>query len=162
MSIEKIIIRFATEQDLDGILELWEGMMDFHAQLDPIFVCAEDGAEKFRDYLHHTILQDEEAFLYVAEHVLDHQLIGYCLGKIDLYPPVFACKQHGSIYDTMVSDKHRRKHIGTQLFANAKDWFYEKGITRIELQVAIKNNISPNFWAKMGFKGHMMKLALNL
>jgi len=160
--IEKITIRGATELDLDGILALWQGMMDFHAQLDPIFTCAEDGAEKFRDFIHNTILQDENAFLFVAEHGLDHQLMGYCLGKIDLYPPVFACKQHGSIYDMMVSDQYRREHIGTQLFATAKDWFNRKGITRIELQVAIKNNISPKFWTKMGFEGYMSKLALNL
>ena len=162
MSMEKITIRFATEQDLDRILELWKEMMDFHARLDPIFTCAEDGAEKFRDYLHHTILQDEEAFLYVAEQMLDHQLVGYCLGKIDLYPPVFASKKHGSIHDMMVSNQYRRKHIGTQLFATAKDWFHGKGITRIELQVAIKNSISPKFWAKMGFEDHMVKLALNI
>ena len=160
--MEEIVIRFATEKDLDGILELWEGMMDFHAQLDPIFTCAEDGAEKFRDFLHHTILPDENAFLYVAEHVVDHQLVGYCMGKIDIYPPVFACQQHGSIYDMMVSDQHRRKHIGAQLFAAAKDWFHKKEISRIELQVAVKNNISPKFWAKMGFEDHMTKLALNI
>ena len=160
--MEKLTIRLATEQDLDGILALWQGMMDFHARLDPIFTCAEDGAEKFRDYLHHTILQDEEAFLFVAELGSVHQAVGYCLGKIDLYPPVFARKKHGSIHDMMVSDQYRREHVGSQLFATAKDWFYKKGITRIELQVAIKNSISPKFWAKMGFEDHMSKLALNL
>lgn len=159
--MEKGTIRAATEQDLPIILELWKEMMDFHAQLDPIFICAEDGPAKFYDFLI-TILQDENAFLFVAEDKVGIRPVGYCLGKIDPYPPVFAHKQHGSIYDLMVSDQHRRKHIGAQLFFATKEWFRDKGISRIELQVAVKNTISPIFWAKMGFEDHMKKLAFTL
>ena len=159
--MDNVIIREASTQDLPRILELWQGMMDYHADLDPIFTCAVDGAEKFQQFLQ-TILHDEEAFLLVADLEPNHTPVGYCLGKIDPYPPVFAHKFHGSIYDMMVATQHRRKHIGAELFIAAKNWFHQKGISRIELSVATKNEISPLFWEKMGFEDHMKKLAFTL
>ena len=162
MKFEKIIIRNANKEDFPAIVELWKEMMDFHAQRDSFFTRASDGDKKFKEFLH-TILQEKDtSLLLVAEISESNQIVGYTLGKLDNYPPVFQIKQYGSIYDMAVSSSFRRKRIGEKLFTKALEWFKIKGIKRLELRVATSNEISPLFWEQMGFIGYMMSMYFTL
>ena len=40
-------VRRATEKDLQPMIELWKGLMDFHAARDPIFIRRPDGEQNW-------------------------------------------------------------------------------------------------------------------
>jgi GNAT superfamily N-acetyltransferase len=46
----------------------------------------------------------------------------------------------------------RRQGVGGQLIAAAEDWFRLRGLRRIEVRVAVCNEVSKPFWRKMGFE----------
>jgi ribosomal protein S18 acetylase RimI-like enzyme len=82
---------------------------------------------------------------------LSCDILGYCYAVINDYLPVFDTKFYGSIVNLSVTTGARRHHLGQRLVEQTLDWFKTKGITRVDVTVAKKNEISTKFWRKMGF-----------
>ncbi|WP_371805544.1 N-acetyltransferase family protein [Candidatus Lokiarchaeum ossiferum] len=156
--MKSFLIRPAQETDIDSIVNLWEELTRFHSQLDSIFTPCKEATENYRTFAHSFFSQTDSAFIFVAEEINSKRIVGYISGKTTLYPPVYRIKKKGSIFDTVVLNEFRRHHIGQQLFKKALDWFQDKNISRIELSVAEKNEVSQAFWNSLGFNPHMHTL----
>jgi GNAT superfamily N-acetyltransferase len=148
-----MIIRDAKLTDVESILKLWKELMLVHGNLDPIFEISEDGEEKFRSFLISNINATVEKVVKVA--VVDGSTVGYMMGIIKQNPPVFKMTQFGEIMDACVTANFRRQHIGERIFAEMKQWFSQKGITRLDVNAAAKNPVSMKFWQKMGFQPYL-------
>ena len=148
----RVIIRKAVMEDVPSILELWKEMMDFHKERDRIFSRSVTGHEGFADYISGHMSRDTSC-VFVAE--AGKAVVGYCLAFVERYPPVLEMKEYGHVQDIAVSEKYRRKGVGQRLLREARKWFSEKGVHRIEARVATTNRISKGFWAKMGFKPYL-------
>lgn len=144
-----IIVRDAIESDTDEIISLWRQLMDFHIKIDEGFALNDDAESVFREFLMGNI-KSENAIVSVA--VNNDEIIGYMMGLITDRPPVFKIKQCGTIMDACISKNYRHQGIGAKLFKSMKDWFYEVGMERIELQASVGNKISNPFWKSLGFK----------
>ena len=46
-----LTIRKAELSDLAQVVELWKELMDFHSELDPLFMCSEDGPGNFLKWI---------------------------------------------------------------------------------------------------------------
>ncbi|MBL7211028.1 MAG: GNAT family N-acetyltransferase [Desulfobacteraceae bacterium] len=148
----QVIIRNAGEQDLDMIIELWKELMDFHKIRDQYFSRSSDGHEKFMEFISGHIASETSKVL-VAEH--DGNIVGHCLASISNYPPVFENKEYGSIDDLAVTESYRRTGVGEKLCQEIQKWFKEQKIQRIELRVAVTNEVSTSFWRKMGYRPYI-------
>ena len=144
----QVNIRQAVMEDVPAIVELWKELMDFHKELDVFFSRSAIGHEGFADFITGHI-SSETSYVFVAE--ADKNLVGYCLAIIEKYPPVLEIQEYGLVQDLAVTGKYRRSEIGERLFKEARGWFSEKGVRRIETRVAKSNKLSTAFWAKMGF-----------
>jgi ribosomal protein S18 acetylase RimI-like enzyme len=105
-------------------------------------------------------MSKEDAIVYVAES--NGEVVAYILSIIKNYPPAFEIKKFGLITDLAVASGSRRSGIGVHLFEMAKDWFVKKGMNRIEIGVAVTNEISTSFWEKIGFKPYKKTCYLEL
>ena len=152
-------IRKATEQDLPQMVELSKDLMDFHATRDPIFTRKPDSERAWETFMRENMAKDK-ACVFVAEG--DDRVIGYCLALISNYPPVLSAPTYGELMDLMVHEEYRRRGVGERLFSAAKAWYGQQGIRRIEVRVAVTNEISTRFWRKMDFKPYLETLALSL
>jgi ribosomal protein S18 acetylase RimI-like enzyme len=152
-------IRRATEQDLPRMVELWKDLMDFHATRDPIFTRKPDGEKAWETFMRENMAKDK-ACVFAAEG--DRRIVGYCLALISNYPPVLSMSTYGEMMDLMVHEAYRHRCVGERLFNAAKAWYSQQGIYRIEVRVAVTNEISTGFWRKMGFKPYLETLALSL
>lgn len=101
-----------------------------------------------------------DAIVYVAEK--NGEVIAHILASIQNYPPAFEIKSYGLINDLAVASAYRRIGIGEHLFNMAKDWFGKKGIKRVEIEVAVANEVSTSFWNKMDFKPYKEKCYLEI
>lgn len=88
--------------------------------------------------------------MFVAEK--NGQVVAHILATIQTYPPVFEIDRYGLVMDLAVTTRCRRVGIGQHLFQMVKEWFYSKGMARIEIEVVTANDVSKAFWKKMGFE----------
>lgn len=150
--MEKLRIHEANRSDLQGIVDLWKELMDFHSDLDNFYARSKEGPGNFHKHLEGQI-ESDDATLLVAED--SGKIIGYAKIGISQYPPVFEVDKYGLISDVAVAKEYRRKGIGQALYIESTKWFAEKGVTRTELRIANVNNVARGFWSKMGFKPYM-------
>jgi ribosomal protein S18 acetylase RimI-like enzyme len=145
----------AAESHIPEIVDIWKELMDFHKDIDPFFARSENGHVHFGDHVHELITKDDAQVLVA---VYKGSVIGYSIAIIHVYPPIFEKKIAGFISDVAVESQYRRQGIGEKLLLKMLDWFSSKSITRIELRVALKNEIGYKFWKKHGFKEYMRVL----
>jgi GNAT superfamily N-acetyltransferase len=155
----EVIIRKAAAEDVPSILGLWKELMDFHKELDLIFSRSADGHERFADFVTGHI-SSETSNVFVADAGKD--IVGYCVAIVEKYPPVIEIKEYGLVQDLAVEEKHRRSGIGKRLLEEARSWFSEKGVHRLEARVAKSNRSATDFWAKMGFVPYLETVFLEI
>ncbi len=158
-----IQIRQATIDDVKDILSLWRELIDYHIAIDSYFEMNEDAEIHFEKYLKTHIEQQEESIanskmLYVAENTTSHAIVGFIMGSINSYPPVFKLKHYGCISDICVTESYRTRKIGEKLVIEAKKWYKEREIQRIQMHAATGNPVSRSFWKKMGFNPIMEQM----
>ena len=90
-----ITIEVAERKHLPQILQLWQELMDYHAQLDPLFETRKDGAENWRRYLR-GLMRTKEARVFIA--IEDDEVIGYSPCRIASHPPVLKRETHLPVF----------------------------------------------------------------
>lgn len=131
--------------------------MVFHSERDSWFDICEDGFAGFTEHLRHC-LNDDRAILLVAD--VSGMVIAYCLAEMLRRQPVFQNRNYAVISDLAVDINHRRTGVGSTLTTSMLNLLRDKGISRIEVSVALCNEVSTSFWRKMGFTPYMEKLYL--
>lgn len=155
----EIIIRRATLEDLEAVLDLWQEMMDYHARLDRRFQPAEDGRDHFREVVQEWMVDDTWHVL-VAE--VGGEVIGYVIGRVAENPPVFDMRYFGYVTDICVAADWRRMGVGRRLFLALCDWFRRRGLTVIQLNAAAFNPVSQAFWREMGFRDFLERMWMDI
>jgi GNAT superfamily N-acetyltransferase len=152
-----INIRPAKQADVPRILALWKELMDFHSARDGHFVRAEDGHERYGEFISECIAATD-ACVWVAEQKRAGEVIAHCLAMIAEYPPVFVHRRYGMIYDLAVTASHRRQGVGQMLVDKVAAWFAERDIHRIEVQFTTTNEVSNAFWVETaGFQPFLIR-----
>ena len=141
------MIRNAKKEDITAIVELWFQMSRLHDSLDHSFILKPEAKDIFKQYAEKIIEDNEKlTIVYCADNIE-----GYLFAEIINQPPVYIDEEIGIINEISVSEKNRRKGIGEILLKYSEDWFKERGIKRIDCQVATKNIISTSFWKKNNY-----------
>jgi GNAT superfamily N-acetyltransferase len=144
---EHILIRPAVPHDLPEIIRLWRVLQVTSTNYEPRLAMNETATEWFLDYLRGQ-MDNREAAVYVA--VGDSCVVGYVFGQV-LQRPTLQAGNCGYIADLVVQDRYRGRGLGRTLYETLRDWFHERDIEAIEVQVVRANPASQAFWRKMGF-----------
>ncbi len=155
----EVIVRRATFNDLEPVLDLWQEMMDYHARLDRRFRPTADGRDHVREVLREWMADDTQRVLVA---VADGRIVGYIIGHIAEHPPVFEMRYLGHVSDICVALHWRRKGVGRKLFSALRKWFQNQGLTVVQLHVAALNPVSQAFWREMGFQDYMYRMWLDI
>jgi ribosomal protein S18 acetylase RimI-like enzyme len=139
-------IRQATREDLPALMELWKEFMDHHRARDSHYTRTDEGHLRWADWLGKN-LDSPDWRLLVAE---EGGIVGYCLAFLNEYPPVFTTTRYGFVQDLAVTGEQRGRGVGRRLYGAAEAWFRERGVDRVELDVATSNPDAAAFWRRMG------------
>ncbi|MEZ4291270.1 MAG: GNAT family N-acetyltransferase [Myxococcota bacterium] len=71
--------------------------------------------------------------------------------RIDRAPPILEETERAEITDLGVRPEWRRRGMGRRLVEAAQAWVRDRGVARIEIQVASGNREGQAFWRAMGF-----------
>lgn len=150
--MHSVTTRTARAKDVDTIAELWKDLMDFHQKRDRHFTRSPTGPSIFAEFVADQ-LEKPDSLVLVAEE--GGAIVGYCLAVTETHSPVFAKPRHAEIIDLFVSETHRQCGIGEHLVHEVEHWFSQRGIDRIEARVAVRNEVSTQFWRKIGYQSYI-------
>ncbi len=145
-------LRVCQKRDFMYLKEIYLECVELHQKNGYFLKKLPDAPEIFLQYVEE-LMESADALVLVAAG--DKGVMGYCISKVGEKPPVYADVRYGLIDNLAVAEEYQRKGVGEQLFQESVNWFKEKGLSRIELEVAVFNPKSVNFWKKMGFKTFM-------
>ena len=142
------MIRLATEQDIPVIQSLFQEVMDLHAKERPdIF---KGNPEKYSQEKLRAFLRNQETPIYVAIQD-DGFVVGYAFCQyrnVQNHPFVQDIK-YCYLDDLCVTEQHRAKGIGTQLYNHVKSEAMRNGCTAIRLNVWTLNKSAIRFYEKL-------------
>jgi ribosomal protein S18 acetylase RimI-like enzyme len=146
-------VRMARMQEIDRVAALWSLITEHHAHLDPLFrmrrgPVAEGELRELLRALHRD--PDAEILVYDVE-AAPVGLCGLCIVRIDRAPPILEETERAEITDLGVRPALRRQGIGRLLVEEATSWVRDRGVARIEIQVATGNREGQAFWRSIGY-----------
>lgn len=143
-------VRPARPQEIDRIAALWGLITDHHAALDPLFrmrrgPVAEGELRELLRALH----RDPDAEIFVFD--VEGTPVGLCIVRIDRAPPILEETERAEISDVGVRPEWRRQGVARRLVEAAQAWVRDRGVARIEIQVASGNREGQAFWRSLGY-----------
>lgn len=147
-------VRSARIQEMDRVAALWALITEHHAPLDPLFRMRRGPvAEGELRELLGLLFRDPDADVLVFD--VGGIPEGLCIVRIDRAPPILEETERAEITDLGVRPALRRQGIATRLVEEAEIWVRDRGVSRLEIQVAHGNVEGQAFWRARGF-GELM------
>ena len=134
---------------MQDLLLLWHEMMNSHKGMHPDFRIAEN-ADLAVTSNFTALFDDSSSAFIVAEE--DHKIVGMLIAQVRQGLPYTATEISGYIRDVSVTKVSRGKGIGRKLVDAGVKFLKSKNVEYIDLITGSTNNISNDFWEKMGFK----------
>lgn len=149
----------ARRTHLPAIVRLWEEMLDYHKDIDPIFTRVPGGSKKYEKFISGSFGSSKQQ-LFVA--LDDDKAVGYAFIVILNPPPPLGKQKYGFITDMAVRRAYRRQGIGKMMLDEIMNWCRNKRLKRLELSVASRNRIGNSFWARTGFEEYLKRMYMKL
>ena len=136
---------------------LWALITEHHAGLDPLFRMRRGHvAEGELRELLRALARDPDAQILVFDSADENdpdtaQIDGIVIVRIDHAPPIMEEVERAEITDLGVRPELRRAGIARRLVDEAMDWVRDRGVSRIEIQVASGNVEGQAFWRALGY-----------
>ena len=87
--------------------------------------------------------------LHIAS--IHDKLIGFAHGSIRLTPDYLGSRKVGVITHIYVDGEYQGKGVGEKLVRALEEWFRDKQVHSVELQVLASNKAGIAFWEKLGY-----------
>ena len=143
-------IRFATEQDVAGILELLRQVGDVHHQIRPdIF---RKNAQKYGASQVLAMLNSSRTPIFVA--VEEGKVLGYGFCQVKSYKDSPVVNDHTEVFidDLCVDENHRGQGIGTALYNTVCRYARQRRAHSVTLNVWQANASALKFYESLGLK----------
>jgi putative acetyltransferase len=144
-SAERVVVRKAQPGDAGALVELAEA------------VASEPGGWLISDGIWRTpgeerrflraLRRYDDAAVFVAELPMDG-----IVGRLSLGRDPHPASRHVADLGLMVSERHRRRGIGTALLREAEEWARTVGVRKLELHVFPHNDAAIHLYESVGFR----------
>ena len=155
------IVRRATPADLPRIGRLGALLVEEHYDFDPRrFLAARPGTPEGYASFISTQLEDPDVAVLVAAD--DGEVIGYAYAAVEGYDYMALRGPAGVLHDIIVDPGHRGRGVGRQLLAAALEFLRSRGVPRVVLSTAERNEAAQHLFASIGFRRTMIEMTLEL
>jgi ribosomal protein S18 acetylase RimI-like enzyme len=155
------LIRAATSSDVPKVATLQQEFIIEHQKLyDDTFYALHPAASKEWSSWALKKIQTNELGLFIA--VENDTIIGYISGYIETRAPIYKLLTIGYISNMYVLPNFRGKKISSKLHHALLQWFKEKNVAHIELNVDARATATIATWQHLGYKevGKRMRMTL--
>lgn len=155
------IIRRATPADLPGIGRLGALLVEEHYAFDPQrFLAPRPRTPADYASFINAQLEDPDMAVLVADD--NGNMIGYAYAAIEGYDYMALRGPAGVLHDVIVGPEHRGRGVGRLLIEATLEFFRWRGVARVVLLTAERNEAAQRLFARMGFRRTMIEMTLEL
>jgi len=148
-----VIIRKATGEDSDVLIDLYKEFHEFHVKGVPgrLKSPATYDKEVLRSRLGE-IMEDEAAEIFIAE--MDGRVIGFAevYIKEEGLDPYRVSYKYAHLQSVMVTECYRRKGVGRKLLRFVEQWSKRKGSTELRLDMWEFSEGPLGFYEREGYR----------
>lgn len=151
------LIRRATPADLPWIGRLGALLVEEHYEFDPRrFLAAKPRTPADYASFISTQLEDSDKAVLVADD--NGNVVGYAYAAIEGYDYMALRGPAGVLHDLVVNPEHRNRGVGLLLLDAALAFFKSRGVPRVVLSTAERNEAAQRLFARMGFRRTMIEM----
>jgi ribosomal protein S18 acetylase RimI-like enzyme len=152
-----VVLRPATRADLPALGRLGALLVRTHHELDPArFIAATRHTEQgYASYLG-SQLEDPSVLVLVAER--DGKVLGYTYAAVEGNDYMALRGPAGVLHDIVVDPEHRREGVGRMLLDATLAWLDGRGVPRVVLSTAERNEPAQRLFAAAGFRRTMIEM----
>ncbi len=156
-----VVIRPATRSDLPTIGRLGALLVRTHYEFDPqrFIAPSPDSPQMYGSFIGKQLARPDVIVL-AAER--DGDIVGYAYATVDGYDYMSLRGPAGVIQDIVVDPAHRGKGTGRILLDAAIAALAARGVPRVVLSTAEKNETAQRLFAKAGFRRTMIEMTREL
>jgi len=155
------VIRRATIADLPALGRLGALLLRTHYEFDPQrFIAPGDNVEEGYAWFLGTQLRQKDVAIFVAER--DGDVLGYVYAGIEPHSWKELRDEAGFIHDIVVDERGRRTGLASALVERAVAWLRERGMPRVVLWTAERNDVAQRLFVALGFRRTMIEMTREL
>lgn len=155
------IVRRATPADLPTVGRLGALLVEEHHGFDPRrFLAARPGTPEGYASFISTQLEDPDKAVLVADD--DGDVVGYAYAAVEGYDYMALRGPAGVLHDVIVDPEHRGRGTGRLLIDAALAFFRSRGVPRVVLSTAERNEAAQRLFASAGFRRTMIEMTREL
>jgi ribosomal protein S18 acetylase RimI-like enzyme len=157
------IVRRATNADLPALGRLGALLMRTHYAFDSLRFLAPGGnpEEGYAWFLGDQLTKDD-VVVFVAEKPGEEEIAGYVYAGIEPLSWKELRDVAGFIHDVAV-DPHARRHgVAASLIEAAIGWLSDRGVPRVMLWTADRNQAAQQLFTRLGFRRTMIEMTREL
>lgn len=151
----EIVIRKATENDLDTLYQFEQGVVEAERPFDRTL---RKGLIHYYDLT--ALIRSSNAHLLVAE--IDTRIIGSGYVRIDRSKDYLAHTHHAYFGFMYVLPEFRGRGVNRKIMDELKRWTKDQHVTELRLDVYVENSVAIRAYEKLGFKQHLVEMRMNL
>ena len=161
MSELDTLVRRATSDDLPAIGELGALLVRTHYDFDPqrFMRPARNVAEGYASFLG-TQLAQPDVVVLVAER--ERRVVGYVYAGVEPLDWMALRDRAGAVYDVVVDPGHRGHGVGRLLLEGALEFLRSRGVPRVVLSTAERNEEAQRLFKSAGFRRTMIEMTREL
>lgn len=160
-SSSTVHIRPAERQDLPSLGRLGALLLRTHHGFDARrFIPPGDEPESSYAWFLGTRLAEGTDVVLVAER--DSRIVGYVYAGIEPMSWKELRDEAGFIHDLVVDQSVRRTGVGAELLEHALGWLGGRGVARVMLWTAQRNDAAQSLFVRRGFRPTMIEMTLEL
>ncbi len=155
------IIRRATSSDLSALGRLGALLVEVHHAFDPQrFLAASERTQAGYASFLRTQLEEPDVAVLVADH--DGDVVGYAYAAVEGYDYMSLRAPAGVLHDIVVDPGYRGRGVGRSLADAALAYLKSRGVPRVILSTAERNEAAQRLFARMGFRRTMVEMTCEL
>ncbi len=154
---DAVLIRPAAPRDEPTLGRLGASLVRAHHAFDPHrFLTPGPRLEEGYAYFLGTQLADADVAIFVAEH--GGTIVGYVYAGVEPRSWKELRDVAGFIHDVVVDPAVRGAGVGTRLIETAAAWLVGRGVPRVMLWTAEKNQDAQRLFEQLGFRRTMIEM----
>ena len=132
---------------------LFDAMYDEFIQMGIILNPVQDAADRWINALRNTLGRFGALLIAVEKD----DLVGFAHGALSMAPDYLDAGKIGVITHIFVTKEARGKGLAIKMVKELENWFRDKGVHSVELQVLSGNYTGITFWEKSGYSGELIQ-----
>jgi ribosomal protein S18 acetylase RimI-like enzyme len=153
----ELVIRRAEAGDLPALGRMAARLVDVHHQFDPqrFFAAGPGTPTSYASFLERQIAAPD-AIVLVAE--FEGTVVGYAYGSVEGYDYMSLRGPAGVVHDLFVDGAQRRRGIARRLLEAMLAELHARGVPRVVLSTADRNDEAQRLFARLGFRRTMIEM----